>query len=87
MSTFKPPVSVERKAFEQWYMRSHTGAHTGRTAKGYIDNTTRVAWRAWQARAGLQVDADESGASQFARMAHNAPTGEVHPILKASNDL
>lgn len=49
MSLYKQPVSDQRIAFEAWYSASHTGVILARTQKGYIDNTTRVAWRAWQA--------------------------------------
>jgi len=49
MSMRKPPVSEQRIAFESWFKSSHTSANLVRTDKGYIDNTTRVAWRAWQA--------------------------------------
>jgi hypothetical protein len=52
MSLYKQPVSEERLAFEAWYSASHTSANLLRTSKGYIDNTTRVAWRAWQAAIG-----------------------------------
>lgn len=45
MSTTSPT----REAFEAWYRASHTSAILRRSANGYIDNTTRVAWRAWQA--------------------------------------
>lgn len=45
MSTTSPA----REAFEAWYRSSHTLANLSRAKKGYIDNTTRVAWRAWQA--------------------------------------
>jgi hypothetical protein len=46
MSISKQPVSDERIAFEAWYSGSHTSACLVRTSKGYINNTTRVAWRA-----------------------------------------
>jgi hypothetical protein len=49
MSIYKPPVSDERIAFEAWYSASHTSASLDRSSKGYIRETTRVAWRAWQA--------------------------------------
>jgi hypothetical protein len=52
MSISKQPVSDERIAFEAWYSASHTSACLVRTGKGYIDTTTRVAWRAWQAAIG-----------------------------------
>ena len=42
-------TSLAREAFEAWYQASHTTAIIHRSAKGYIDKTTRVAWRAWQA--------------------------------------
>lgn len=42
-------TSSTREAFEAWYRASHTSAILRRSANGYIDNTTRVAWRAWQA--------------------------------------
>ena len=45
---FKPPISPQRKAFEAWFVASNTSACLRRGRKGYIDNTTRVAWRAWQ---------------------------------------
>jgi hypothetical protein len=42
-------MTVElRVRFEKWYERSHTSANLLRTGKGYNDNTTRVAWRAFQ---------------------------------------
>jgi hypothetical protein len=42
-------MTVElRVRFEKWYERSHTSANLVRTGKGYIDSTTRVAWRAFQ---------------------------------------
>lgn len=53
MSIYKKPLSPERKAFEAWLTASHTGASTTRIGKGYISETTRVAWRAWQARAAV----------------------------------
>lgn len=56
MSIHKKPVSVERMAFEAWYSGSHTSATLVRTQKGYIDNTTRVAWRAWQAAIGQKEE-------------------------------
>lgn len=49
MSMYKPPVSPQRIAFEAWYRDNDSGANLVRTGKGYIDSTTRVAWRAWQA--------------------------------------
>lgn len=49
MSISKQPVSDQRIAFEAWYSASHTSAILARTSKGYISETTRVAWRAWQA--------------------------------------
>ncbi len=49
MSMYKPPVSPQRIAFEAWYRDNDSGANLVRTGKGYIDNTTSVAWRAWQA--------------------------------------
>jgi hypothetical protein len=49
MNIDKPPVSDERIAFEAWYSASQTSACLVRTGKGYINETTRVAWRAWQA--------------------------------------
>lgn len=52
MSLYKQPVSDERIAFEAWYSGSHTSANLVRTGKGYISETTRVAWRAWQAAIG-----------------------------------
>lgn len=52
MSIYKQPVSDQRIAFEAWYSDSHTAANLVRTRKGYISETTRVAWRAWQAAIG-----------------------------------
>lgn len=52
MSLYKQPISDQRIAFEAWYSASHTSACLIRTQKGYVDNTTRVAWRAWQAAIG-----------------------------------
>ena len=52
MSLYKQPVSDQRIAFEAWYSASHTSACLVRTGKGYINETTRVAWRAWQAAIG-----------------------------------
>ena len=57
MSNHKPPVSDERIAFEAWYSASHTSAYLVRTRKGYISETTRVAWRAWQAAVGQKETA------------------------------
>lgn len=37
-----------RVRFERWYQNTHTSANLSRSAKGYNDNTTRVAWRAYQ---------------------------------------
>lgn len=56
MSLYKQPVSDQRIAFEAWYSNSHTSVILARTSKGYIDNTTRVAWRAWQAAVVSGVD-------------------------------
>ena len=42
-------MTPDRESFEAWYTASHTTAIVRRSAKGYIDKTTRVAWRAWQA--------------------------------------
>lgn len=81
----KDPVSAERKLFETWYTRTHTGAHVGRSAKGYNDNTTRVAWRAWQARAGVSEEIQQEQqrkVNQFERMAHSTPMDPVQAILK-----
>ena len=52
MSLYKQPVSDQRIAFEAWYSASNTSVCLIRTQKGYIDNTARVAWRAWQAAIG-----------------------------------
>jgi hypothetical protein len=49
MATRKAPVSEQRIAFETWYKANNTSANLIRTGKGYVDNTARVAWRAWQA--------------------------------------
>jgi hypothetical protein len=57
MSIYKKPVSVERMAFEAWYSCSHTSCCLVRTRNGYVDNTTRVAWRAWQAAIGQKETA------------------------------
>jgi hypothetical protein len=57
MSIYKSPVSDQRVAFEAWYSASHSSACLVRTDKGYIDNTTRVAWRAWQAAIGQKETA------------------------------
>lgn len=57
MSIYKQPVSDERIAFEAWYSASHTSACLVRTGKGYISETTRVAWRAWRAAIGQKESA------------------------------
>ncbi len=57
MNIYKPPVSDERIAFEAWYSASHTSVCLVRTGKGYINETTRVAWRAWQAAIGQKETA------------------------------
>jgi hypothetical protein len=41
--------SPSRVAFERWYRGSHTTVNLHRSKKGYSSETTRVAWRAWQA--------------------------------------
>jgi len=46
---YKAPHSDSRTLFEAWFTTSHTSACVVRTRKGYISETTRVAWRAWQA--------------------------------------
>lgn len=57
MSIFKQPVSDQRIAFEAWYSASHTSVCLVRMRKGYINETTRVAWRAWQAAIGQKEEA------------------------------
>jgi hypothetical protein len=56
MSISKQPISDERIAFEAWYSASHTFASLVRTRKGYISETTRVAWRVWQAAQRRECD-------------------------------
>ena len=69
MSTRKPPVSEQRIAFEAWFKANNTTVSLVRTGHGYIDNTTRVAWRAWQAASAqpavqhLPADDTEGGAA------------------------
>ena len=57
MSLYKQPVSDERIAFEAWYSASHTSVCLIRMRKGYISETTRVAWRAWQAASAVSSTA------------------------------
>lgn len=47
MTIYKIPMSEVRKDFESWLLITH-GIKPVRTRKGYIDNTIRIAWRAWQ---------------------------------------
>ena len=48
--------SPSRVAFERWYKGSHTGANLSRSKKGYNNETTRVAWRAWQESPSMAHD-------------------------------
>lgn len=72
MSLYKQPVSDQRIAFEAWYSGSHTSANLVRTAKGYVDNTARVAWRAWQA--ALVSGVDSAAVLQLFTDPENQPT-------------
>jgi hypothetical protein len=71
MSIYKPPVSDERIAFEAWYSASHTSASLARSSKGYIRETTRVAWRAWQAACAGGAAAERERIVQI--LANNNP--------------
>jgi hypothetical protein len=64
MSMHKPPASEQRIAFETWYKANDTSANLVRTGKGYIDNTTRVAWRVWQAAPAAPVQEPVSLANE-----------------------
>ena len=67
-------IGTERKLFETWYVRNHPSADIRRDNAKYANVTTWVAWRAWQARAGVSEDvANQSPrdyVEQFTRMAH-----------------
>lgn len=74
-------TSPERAAFEAWFHASHTSANTRRGAKGYTSEVTRVAWRAWQARAVSPTG--RAGAAQPAIQTIPPRSDEVRRLVAA----
>ncbi len=82
-------TSLSREAFEAWYQASHTTAIVKRSTKGYIDKTTRVAWRAWQAANEAASSAAkpfayyDPSSGQFALDKSDLPIGaQVWPLIR-----